>query len=840
MPLKRKKNQPHSTANEALSLSEEILNQINKNEAGHIIFNEEGKILAINEEAAALFSLSQAKLLNKILWNQALFKFYKGKRLLATAKKYFEIAKQGIPQQFNWLQTDKENKKPQLAYKIVLSQSLMNGKLVYFARIQNYLPYKLIEWALWSLAEIKQHEEISELIDEITQLMCVSFNADYAFIQLTLDHEASHLISCYPKAIQHKTEDCRVFDSPAEAVIKEKKICFYPEKVQNNFPKDKHLKALNVNAYLAGPIINVEDEVVGVVAIMSKKSIIKNPVTDVLFKLFIDRITLEIDKYLAENELQLLASIPQEDPNPVIRVKLNGELIYANEAGQVILNYWKKKQGGLPATIINDIVKMQMSKEVLHDEIEFQDKTYLLTFVGIENFNEINIYGTDITQLKNAEKDILKLARFDALTQTANRQYFEEILIKTLAIHHGEQQKLALLLIDIDNFKMVNDTLGHPIGDHLLKVASKRMHHCIRDNDFLGRLGGDEFIIILNKTDVDDASTVAKKINETINRPFMLGEYKLDISCSIGIAIYPDSAITASNLLKHADIAMYQAKKKGKNRYEIFSNQIDGLDHKRQNLIKKDLSKATSKNQLYITYQPYFNLMTQELAGYESFLRWKHPEIGLIFPIEFIPLAEQTGSIKTIGQWGIEQSLEDFSEKLNKTSTSMLTLNISVIQMNDARFLDTLIDALKQFHLHKEQIILDISEHIMEKGIDAIKEELMMLDQSGIKLSLDNFGSPQISLTKLSRLPISYLKLDQNLLINIETDHKARMLLKGIFELADNLNLTVIQKGVETPEQDEILKSLNCPFAQGHFYCPPVKIEELSKLIFNFKPKSSK
>ncbi len=830
--LEPKKKSKKTEKTHAMYINQHIKEKLNASEAASVIFNENGDIVNINNEAAVLFNLSPEKIIGQTLWKQPFFDGFKRKRLLALARRHFQLTRQGIPQQFTWVETRHKNKKPDLAYKIILSQSVIDGNLVYFAKLQDILQFKLVEWVLWSLAKINNYESITAIIDEVVKLCAEAYHADYAMVSLIENDKITQSVSVYhSKSIINKLSYSLVH-SPCSMVYAENKVTYFADNVQKLFPQADFLQELNINSYLGGPISNANQQVVvGVLTILSKETIPMTSVYKNLFKLFLDRINLEVEKLLIQRELQLLASIPQEDPNPIIRIKPNGEVIYANQEGKVIINFWKKQHGGLPAKIINDIAETEMSKEILRDEISFQEKTYFLTFVGVKNFSQIIIYGTDITQLKRAEENILNLARYDSLTKVANRQYFEEKLIKTLAIHQTENQKLALLLIDLDNFKIVNDSLGHHIGDELLKITCKRMRRCLRENDFIARLGGDEFVVVLNKTDVDESTVVAKKINEVIARPFQLGEYSIDISCSIGIAIFPESASNAHDLLKHADIAMYHAKKSGRDNYTVFSNELHKVTHRRHSIIKKDLPFAAAKNQLYLSYQPVMDLKNDQLSGFESFLRWEHPNEGLIMPKEFITMAEQGGTINNIGQWGIEQSLSDFANKLSDVSKARLSLNISVVQIKDPRFMDSLLDTLNQYDIATDQIILDVSEHIMYMEIDNLKNKLQPIYEHGIMLSLDNFGSPQISLTKLAELPINYLKLDQNLLSNIEKEEKPRLLLGGIIKLAKSLNLIVVQKGVENKEQDQILKELECPLAQGNYYCPPVKIEKLGQFI---------
>ncbi|HGE7391418.1 TPA: putative bifunctional diguanylate cyclase/phosphodiesterase [Legionella pneumophila] len=413
----------------------------------------------------------------------------------------------------------------------------------------------------------------------------------------------------------------------------------------------------------------------------------------------------------------------------------------------------------------------------------------------------------------------------------ANRQYFEEKLIEKIYEHHLKEKSLALLLIDLDNFKIVNDTLGHPTGDKLLMAVTNRMTRCLRANDFIARLGGDEFIVLLDQCNTDTAVKVAEKIINVLGKPFQFDEYHMTITASIGIAIYPETSEIASDLLKYADIAMYQSKKTGKNKCTVFSKNLHYKENQRNEILKKDIELAALKRELYIDYQPQIDLSDNTIVGIEALLRWSHPTLGLILPTEFIPIAEQTGCIHTISQWFIEQTLLDYSQFQQLSSNIKLSINVSLSQLNDTRFTKILCDSLLQNNLSKSKIILDISERMIAPHFIQISKKLKQIHHIGINISLDNFCCPQISLPELLSLPLDYLKVDQRLLIGIEGKIKLRKLLSGIINLTKDLNIKIIQKGIETAEQHEVIKSLGCQYAQGYFYCKPVALNDLLPLI---------
>lgn len=829
------KNKQKTTSSKKIDSTQSLDNSvellIRNAQDGIIAFDLEGKIIAVNEEASKIFNKSPAQLIGHYLWQQLQFNTVSRKRQFIQARKHFVLAKNGIAQQFTWLES--RSQKPVFAYNIMINKAEIHGEAVFFAKLINILQAKVIEWVLWSLAQISNHHEINEVIDEILRLVSDVFAADYASVSLIDNHRIAHAVSYFEAGKKKENINYPLTHSPCHKVVLKKTICYFND-VQRQFPKDHLLQLMGVNCYLAGPIYNAQNEVVGLMNVLTKGTIERNDMSDTLFRLFLGRINLEIERLLNQRKLQFLASIPQQDPNPVMRILPSGDVIFANNQGKKIIKYWMKHYSGLPERLLKEVHKAQTSNQVIRMEMEVECKIYLFTLIWMSEFNQINIYGTDISQLKSTEKDMLNLARFDALTQIANRQYFEEKLMEKMHEHSIDNQSMALLLVDFDNFKTINDTLGHPIGDRLLKAATKRMARCIRQEDFIARLGGDEFIVMLNKSDTNAAIMVAEKLINVLARTFQFGEYTMRISASVGIALYPETGTSTSDLLKHADIAMYQAKKAGKNNYAVFSKSVHYVQDKRNEIIRKELKFAAAKNELFVEYQPEIDIISNQIIGFEALLRWQHPLEGLILPNEFISVAEQTGCIHIISQWMIEQSLQDYNLLINKDFNPRLSINVSLSQLSDARFIDSLNDNLLQFNINKEKIILDISERTIAPYFKQISKSMKKIHQIGIKICLDNFGSPQISLPKLLALPLDCLKLDQQLLTNIETKAKHRMLLKGIISLTKELHIEVIQKGIETEEQHRIIKALGCRYAQGYYYCKPINITELQRFIKNY------
>lgn len=798
---------------------------LNQSTEGTIVFDLEGKVIAINQTAADLFGKNEV---GKYIWQLHKIDSFASMRQLVLARRVFALAKQGIPQQCYWLET--LDNKPTLALQLMMYNIDIEGLSLIFVKFTDITHTKLLEWVLLSLTKIGNQHEISDIVDDILKLLSDTFMAKHALVGLIDNRAMVRSVSHFQYSKKTDNISYPLADSPCENIQNDKKN-HHITISKTDYPNDPLLKNGIPYTYIAAPITNTEGEVIGILAMTSPHPIKDNHVNNTLLQLFLERINLEVERMLSQRKLQFLASIPQQDPNPMIRILTSGEVIFANTHGKQILKFWQKIYQKLPEKIIDAAIRAQSSEQVVRLEMDADNKTYLFTMVWVSDFKHINIYGTDISQLKNTEQDMLNLARFDALTHIANRQYFEETLIEKMHEHQVERKKLALLLIDLDNFKTINDTLGHPIGDRLLQAASKRMVRCLRQDDFIARLGGDEFIVLLNHSTTEAAILVAEKIIEVLSRAFQFSEYHMKITASIGIAIYPETGVSPSDLLRHADIAMYQAKKTGKNRFAVFSKSFHFIQDKRNEIIRKELKFAVSRNELFVEYQPLFDMNSNEITGFEALLRWHHPEQGLILPNEFIPMAEQTGCVQIISQWMIEQAISDFLNYLQAPNDAKLSINVSLNQLHDARFLDSLTDIFTTYNIHKNKIILEISERSLTSHFKQVNKNLRKIHAAGFTLCLDNFGNPQVSLPKLLSLPISYVKLDQQLLLGIDKSNKHRVFYAGIIKLAKELDLDIIQKGIETKKQHDIVKLLGCKFSQGFYYCKPMKINDLVVLL---------
>lgn len=461
-----------------------------------------------------------------------------------------------------------------------------------------------------------------------------------------------------------------------------------------------------------------------------------------------------------------------------------------------------------------------------------EDKKYILSwsFASIVEKNEIVGYlvsGVDISKQKEASEALYQLAHYDSLTQLTNRRF----LLKTLDdVLDGlaDNNSVTLLFIDLDRFKVINDTMGHHIGDELLQVISSRLKNILKEEDVIARLGGDEFVVLLtNNISKEDLEMIIHRILTNLSQSMILNGSSISTTASIGVAIAPEHTKQADKLLQYADIAMYEAKSRGKNTYAIYES-YDESDMLERLSLQNDLSSALSNGEIRMNYQAQCNSMNNQVTGYEALVRWNHPKRGPIRPDIFIPIAEESGLMLELGEYILKQSCKEF-KKFTKKSKSKLVLavNISVIQFNDSGFIASLKNAILSSGIAHDELELEITEGILLNNIEKKITLLEEIRSMGIAVSIDDFGTGYSSLSYLKRLPITKLKIDQSFVRDILIDSDDRAIVKMIISMAESLGMKIIAEGVETKEQVEFLRKNGCVNIQGYYYAKPLPIESL-------------
>jgi diguanylate cyclase (GGDEF)-like protein/PAS domain S-box-containing protein len=441
----------------------------------------------------------------------------------------------------------------------------------------------------------------------------------------------------------------------------------------------------------------------------------------------------------------------------------------------------------------------------------------------------------DITDRKRAEKQLLHEAYHDALTGLPNRAWFvEQLGISLNNAKQGDSKLFGILFLDLDRFKVINDSIGHMYGDQLLVGIADRLRKCLRPCDKVARLGGDEFTILLNDIqEVAEVIEVANRIQKEVAQPFRLSGYETFTTVSIGIALYNAGYDKPEDLLRDADTAMYQAKSAGKAQYVMFDK---GMHARAMNLLhlETDLRRAIDRQEFAIQYQPIVSLKTGKLSGFEALVRWHHPERGLIPPDKFISVAEETGLIVPIGQWVLAEACAQMKiwEKLYSSNLPLLmSVNLSSKQFTHLELIEQIIQILQTTGISPSQLKLEITESVVMENVEVASQMLQQLRSLGIELSIDDFGTGYSSLSYLHRLPIDTLKIDRSFVSRIQENNENKEIVRTIILLAQNLGMGVIAEGVETKEQVERLRELNCEHGQGYFFSKPIDSESAGKLI---------
>ena len=428
---------------------------------------------------------------------------------------------------------------------------------------------------------------------------------------------------------------------------------------------------------------------------------------------------------------------------------------------------------------------------------------------------------------------IWKQANYDNLTDLPNRRMFQDRLEQEIKKAHRTQLKMALMFIDLDKFKEVNDSFGHDAGDALLIEVAQRVRRCVRESDTVARLGGDEFTVILSELDeINKVERIAQAIINILAAPFKLGENNSFISASIGITIFPDDAKTSEVLMVNADHAMYTTKKMGGNRFSYFTAELQQASQNRSQLISW-LRKALPAKQFILEYQPIIELSSGRIHKAEALIRWKHPEQGWISPENFIPLAEDSGMIIEIGDWVFREAVQQIKQiRTTIDPNFQISINKSPIQFhNDVFFFQQWVPLLKKLDLPGDSLVIEITEGLLLNMSESVIAKLFALRDAGIQVAIDDFGTGYSSLSYLRKLDIDYLKIDQSFVHNLSGNSDNLILCEAIITMANKLGLKVIAEGVETETQNELLTSINCDYGQGFFFSRPVAASELNELV---------
>lgn len=562
------------------------------------------------------------------------------------------------------------------------------------------------------------------------------------------------------------------------------------------------------------------------------------------------------ERKVSEQELQLAATVYLAIEEAILVADTDNRIIAINPAFSKLSGYSEAEAIGQLTSLLksdrHDQDFFQVMWTCLNKTGQWQGEIWNRRKNGEEYLSRLSIstvydnngkvvrrvaMSSDITEQRKSEEVIRKQANIDPLTGLPNRRLFLDRLQRAINKTQRERQKLAVMFLDLDHFKDINDTLGHDAGDFLLQETTNRLNSCIRETDTLARPGGDEFTLIMGELqDLNSIDRVAQAILQAMVAPFQLKDERCYVSISIGIALYPDDADNLEDLLKKADQAMYAAKNLGRSRFCYFTPAMQDASENRLRLTN-DLRHALADNQIWVAYQPIVELATGEIRKAEALIRWQHPTRGLISPDEFIPIAEDTGLISELGSWVFHQVANQVSNwRIHHHAQFQISINKSPAQFHNSS--DKLVDwfeHLQQLGLPGGCIAVEITEGLLLDSSAIVVDKLLAFKNAGMQTSLDDFGTGYSSLSYLKKYHIDYLKIDQGFVSNLTANSTDMALCEAIIQMAHILGMKVIAEGVETAAQRDLLLNAGCDYGQGYFFSKPVTALEFEHL---FQPDS--
>ena len=552
----------------------------------------------------------------------------------------------------------------------------------------------------------------------------------------------------------------------------------------------------------------------------------------------------------AEKALQLAESVFNNSNEAILVTDSNNRIISVNPAFSVLTGYSQDDVLGQNPSMLksgeNDQVFYQQlwesllsngywKGEILNRRKSGELYPEWLSIRAVRGYdgsvvNYIGIFS-DISEFKHATERVEFLAHYDPLTELVNRHLLEELVGQAILMAARSKTQLAILFIDLDRFKLINDTLGHSTGDLVLKVVAKRLREMTRDVDIVARLSGDEFIIVLSGiAGGSDVIVVVRKLIAVLEAPMKINGKYLTVTSSIGISLYPVDGVNYESLLKNADTAMYRAKKSGINKFLFFTADMNCSEEIL--LMENALRTALIAGEFEVHYQPQVNLGSRQIIGMEALLRWNSDEFGTVSPATFIPMAEEIGLIVVIGEWVLREACRQNAEWQRQGLLSVVVaVNLSAIQFRQKDLMETVLSALQDSSLAPEYLELELTENIVMQDVDSAIVQLHDLKKLGIKLSVDDFGTGYSSLAYLKRFPIDKLKIDQSFIRDLVSDSDDEKIVKAIIGLAQAMNFKVIAEGVETREQFTFLRDHQCDEMQGYWFSKPLPVNKMMKLL---------
>jgi diguanylate cyclase (GGDEF)-like protein/PAS domain S-box-containing protein len=703
--------------------------------------------------------------------------------------------------------------------------------------------------ALYKMASSVSASIDEEFFLQLTKNMTEAIGADAGFIaQLVSDAPLmAKTLAAVLDGKKIENMGYEVSKSPCRHLLDTENFIL-SESISECFNPSETMISMGMKDYVGQRLINSKGEVIGMLFVMMRETEKHTDIVLSLMKVFAARAGAELERLNSDQYIREQAALLDKAQDAIMVRGLDNKVQFWNSGAERLYGWTRQEAIGssIETLLYPDITHFNNAMEKLlidgewSGEIEQQSKFYekLMieshwTLVRDEKGKPKSVFtiNTNITERKAATDKIQYLAFYDPLTKLPNRTLLLEKLKQALAFCEKSHHYGALLLIDLDNFKALNDTLGHDIGDLLLNQISERLKSCVSEKDNLARFGGDEFVVLLEDVGSEETEAVmsttkvANKILNNLNHQYLLEDYEHHSTASIGITLFSKQEDSLKELLKRADLAMYKAKAKGRNAISFFDPQMQSEISLRVSL-ESDLRQSLSKREFLLHYQPQINYKGQ-VVGAEALLRWQHPERGMVSPAEFIPIAEETRMILPIGNWVLESACEKLVDWSARTETSelILAVNVSKCQFRQPDFVEKVLETVNRAKANPRRLKLELTESLFAENVEDIIDKMHKLKEAGISFSLDDFGTGYSSLSYLKQMPLDQLKIDQSFVRDIMIDPNDASIAQTIISLAQSLNLEVIAEGVETEDQKYFLHKNGCNFYQGYLFSKPLPNE---------------
>ncbi len=692
----------------------------------------------------------------------------------------------------------------------------------------------------------------SQFLTSLVKNLSVSLNCDFAFIGIhdPVENKIDTVVHFSHGTIRQNFS-YSLAGTPCSDVMSQG-LCLHSEKVAQKYPDDLLLSELGIESYAAVPLKNAKGQALGLLVILHKQPL-ENPQQVLhLLEIFGSRAAAELQRLNDEESLNL-AAIAFETHEAIAITDANGVVLQVNISFTETTGYDSENIIGKPMKTLksgrHDKLFYEQMWDSIHRDGYWEGEIWnrrkdggiypvwqTITAVKDSNGSTKNYVSAfhDIGEQKRAQKQIYQLENYDRLTNLPNRNHMMNLIEQAISTARADKHYGGIIIFDINDLRAINDSLGHHLGDEVLKIIAAKLRAAVDKTCNTGRLGGDEFIILLPVLDKDMSKARQQSLNivsaamHSLDNSIHVGKHSLAITACLGYSLFPFAQQTADTLLMQADTALHKAKENGPNCVQIFKPEMHKIVERRLQ-IKNDMRHALGNKEFSIYLQPQFD-NNKNLIGAEALIRWIHPQQGIISPLDFIPLAEETGQIIDIGNWVLQQSCAILQQK--DCNLKVLAVNVSPVQFHQPEFVDNVKRIIKESGVDPSRLELEITESVVISNLADIRDKMLALRKIGIKFAIDDFGTGYSSLAYLSKLPISKIKIDQSFVMDLDKTGNNTAIIESILSIASNMNFSVIAEGVETEAAFNLLREKGCDYYQGYLFSKPLNLEQFRKVFY--------